>query len=210
MTTTDLAESDAPVCDKRPGRPRCQEAHRKILEAALAEVTEHGYAALSIEAISQRAHVSKATVYRRWASKADLLFDAMQQAGREHFCNAGTGSLRGDLEKQMTALVAFLNGPGAPTIRAVIAAVQSDAELAQRFREGWTEKRRFVFERVFSEAVERGELAPDTDFDLLIDLVWGPIYYRFVSSFELIENCLVGRVLDKILPGFSKTTPLHR
>ncbi|MFM9873181.1 MAG: TetR/AcrR family transcriptional regulator [Fimbriimonadaceae bacterium] len=202
MATTELEELGISHGDKKPGRPRCQEAHRKILEAALFEVGEHGYEALSMEAIAHRAHVSKATVYRRWGSKAELMLDAMQHAGCGAFCTTGTGSLRGDLEKQMSALVRFLNGPEGRTVRAVIAAVQSDEDLAERFRESWTMKRQLVFEGVFAEAVERGELAADTDFELLIDLVWGPIYYRFVSSFELIEQCLVGRVLDKVLPVF--------
>lgn len=158
-----------------------------------------------MEAIANRAHVSKATVYRRWGSKAELMLDAMQHAGCGAFCTVGTGSLRGDLEKQMSALVRFLNGPEALTVRAVIAAVQSDVDLAERFRESWTMKRQLVFEGVFEAAVARGELAADTDFELLIDLVWGPIYYRFVSSFELIEECMVGRVLDKVLPVFART-----
>lgn len=204
VTTTQLEEAGISQCDKKPGRPRCQEAHKKILDAALVEVGEHGYETLSMEAIAHRAQVSKATVYRRWGSKADLMLDAMQHAGCGAFCTQGTGTLRGDLEKQMSALVRFLNGPEARTVRAVIAAVQSDEDLAERFREGWTEKRKLVFEGVFKEAVERGELAKDTDFELLIDLVWGPIYYRFVSSFELIEGCLVNRVLDKILPVFER------
>lgn len=157
-----------------------------------------------MEAIAHRAQVSKATVYRRWGSKAELMLEAMQHAGCGAFCTIGTGSLRADLEKQMSALVRFLNGPEARTVRAVIAAVQSDEELAERFRESWTMKRQLVFEGVFAAAVDRGELAADTDFELLIDLVWGPIYYRFVSSFELIEECLVGRVLDKVLPVFQR------
>lgn len=157
-----------------------------------------------MEAISQRAHVSKATVYRRWNSKADLMLDAMELAGCGKFCTAGTGTLRGDLEKQISALVEFLNGPEAKTIRAVIAAVQSDAELAERFRQGWTDKRHRVFELAFSEAVERGELSPETDFDLLIDLIWGPVYYRFVSSFDPIEGGFPSRILDKVLPMFTQ------
>jgi len=205
LATTELDELGIPLDEKRPGRPRCQEAHRKILEAALFEVSEHGYETLSMEAIANRAHVSKATVYRRWGSKAELMLDAMQHAGCGAFCTVGTGSLRGDLEKQMSALVRFLNGPEALTVRAVIAAVQSDVDLAERFRESWTMKRQLVFEGVFEAAVARGELAADTDFELLIDLVWGPIYYRFVSSFELIEECMVGRVLDKVLPVFART-----
>jgi AcrR family transcriptional regulator len=202
LATTELDELGISHDEKKPGRPRCQEAHRKILEAALFEVSEHGYETLSMEAIANRAQVSKATVYRRWGSKAELMLDAMQHAGCGAFCTEGTGSLRGDLEKQMSSLIRFLNGPEALTVRAVIAAVQSDVELAERFRESWTLKRQLVFRGVFAEAVERGELAPDTDFELLIDLVWGPIYYRFVSSFELIEQCMVGRVLNKILPVF--------
>ncbi len=202
MATTELDELGISQDEKRPGRPRCQEAHRKILDAALFEVSEHGYETLSMEAIANRAQVSKATVYRRWGSKAELMLDAMQHAGCGAFCMESTGSLRGDLEKQMTSLIKFLNGRESLTVRAVIAAVQSDADLAVQFRENWTLKRQLAFEGVFEDAVERGELAADTDFELLIDLVWGPIYYRFVSSFELIEECMVGRVLNKVLPVF--------
>ncbi|ARU42065.1 hypothetical protein CCB80_13310 [Armatimonadetes bacterium Uphvl-Ar1] len=204
MAITEIDELVTAECERKAGRPRCAKAHVKILEAGLEEVGTHGYEAMTMEAIAHRAGVSKATIYRRWGSKAELMLDAMQVASCGMLGFVRTGTLRGDLENQMRALVQFLNGERSSAIRAVIAAVQSDCELAGRFREVWTEKRRAAFDGIFAEAVERGEIAGDADFELLIDLVWGPIYYRFVSNFEVIEGCMVGRVLDKVLPVFVK------
>lgn len=204
MAISEFDELATTECERKAGRPRCAKAHVKILEAGLEEVGTHGYEAMTMEAIAHRAGVSKATIYRRWGSKAELMLDAMQHASCGMLGFERTGNLRGDLENQMRALVQFLNGEQSSAIRAVIAAVQSDCELAGRFREVWTEKRRAAFDGIFAEAVGRGEIAGDADFELLIDLVWGPIYYRFVSNFEVIEGCMVGRVLDKVLPVFVK------
>jgi AcrR family transcriptional regulator len=165
-------------------------------------VAIHGYQTLTVEAIAVHAQVSKATIYRRWGSKSELMLDAMQIASAGVFLGCESKNLRDGLAEQMRALIGFLNGEHAQALRAVFAAVQSDMELADRFREVWTAKRKAVMDGILRSAVERGEIDPDADLELLIDLLWGPIYYRFFSSFELIEQCLVDRVLDRVLPLF--------
>ena len=77
------------------GRPRSAEAHASILQAALALLVEEGYRGFSMEAVASRAGVGKATIYRRWHSKDELLKEAIASLSAE-FAYADTGSLASD------------------------------------------------------------------------------------------------------------------
>jgi AcrR family transcriptional regulator len=93
-----------------PGRPRSERSHLAIVKATLELLVEVGYARITMEEVQRRAGVGKATIYRRWASKEELVKDAIQHFSAE-LPVPDTGSLKGDYAAISTALVAIARGP---------------------------------------------------------------------------------------------------
>src|SRR5581483_9265964 len=96
--------------EKKLGRPRSAEVDRAILDAALELLVEHGYGGVSMEAIATRAGVGKAAIYRRWSNKAELVVDALREAGCATMPMPDTGDVRADLIAMLSALQDSVTG----------------------------------------------------------------------------------------------------
>lgn len=190
------------ACERKAGRPRCMEVHRRILSATLEELQAAGWDGLTVEGIAARAGVGKATIYRRWSGRAELLLDALLESAGEELELRDTGDLRHDLRVQMRALVSFFTGPQQATVRAILAAQQSDPVIAASFREKWLLKRKVLASAAIRQAVSRGQLDPETDADLLLDLLYGPLYFRLVLGHDELNGEMVDRLVDQVLPMF--------
>lgn len=109
----------------------------EVIRAATAEVlAEVGYEGLTMEAVAVAAGVSKASIYRRWRSKTELLVSVIDQASDDSLVPPDTGSLRGDLIALLTALAEVLAGPGGSASRALLSAATAEPALAAAFRQG--------------------------------------------------------------------------
>jgi AcrR family transcriptional regulator len=187
---------------RRPGRPRDARAERAILEATMDLVAEVGFAGLTVDAVAARAAVGKATIYRRWASKADLLYAAME-ALHEEWETPDTGSLRADLvavfEHLAEYVVATRAGRAMP---ALVAEAETNGELSDlvhRFVHDRREKTRAIFER----ARERGEIGDGFDVELAIDMACAPVFYRRLLSGAPIRAEDGARVVSMLLDGIA-------
>jgi AcrR family transcriptional regulator len=183
---------------RRPGRPRCPRAHNRVLRAALDLLVEHGWERLTIEAIAHRAEVGKATIYRWWPNKAALLLDAIIEEVAAQIAFADTGDLRADLTRQMKTLVDFFNGPHRATICAIAAAAQDDPGVACAFRERWLLPRRELGREMLTTARERNQIPSGWDEDLLLDLLYGPIYFRLMAGHAPLNHTLVDQIVDAV------------
>jgi AcrR family transcriptional regulator len=167
---------------RRPGRPRSARADKAILAAALRLLAVDGARAFSMEAVAAEAGVGKTTVYRRWASKAELV-----GAGIELLRPPGppedSGSFEADLEAfgrgqggraRETGLVDLLP-------RFAVAAL-GDPELRPLVTEGVVGPVRAILAEIVQRGIERGELAPDLDVELAVDLLHGTTVYRILLS----------------------------
>jgi AcrR family transcriptional regulator len=183
--------SDADVTACRPGRPRSTAADQAILDATSALFAERGYAGITIEAVADRAGVAKSTIYRRYADKADLVLAAVECTATTDTGPTDTGSLREDLRAIARNLVlVFTTTDVGKTLPATIAAMARHPELAQAHQEFLSHRRRAAIEAV-TRGRARGEVAPDTDPDLLVDMVAGPIFYRtFVRRIAIDDRTL--------------------
>lgn len=165
-----------------PGRPRSEQAQRAILESTLVMIGESGLAGLSIEAVAARAGVGKATIYRRWESKDELILAAlgtMTPPGSP----PDTGSFEGDLVALSQAQVARLSGSVLPMVAPrALAEAMSDAELHARVVECMVLPIRAVIAELVRRAIERGEFAPDTQVDRAVDMIHGAVIYRIMLS----------------------------
>jgi AcrR family transcriptional regulator len=162
---------------ERPrGRPREQRVDDAVRRATLELLPEVGYGALSIEGVAARAGVGKPTIYRRYRSKAELVF-----ATAIHPLELGrapdTGSLEGDLVALIQAIVEIFQHPAAAcAVPGLIEDVSREPELARRFRDRFVEPERQWVGEILDRAVERGELGVRPDPDLVHALVLGPVF----------------------------------
>jgi AcrR family transcriptional regulator len=158
---------------------RNEASRRAILDAALQLSAERGYGRLTIEAVAARAGVSKKTIYRWWSSKGAVVLDAIDDiAAVADYPD--TGSLAADLHTQLTALIDLLTAPENSAVTGLIAEALQDDELAHDLRERLIRPRITTFKERLRKAQLEGQLAPDADLDVALDLIYGPVYHRLV------------------------------
>jgi AcrR family transcriptional regulator len=166
---------------------RSEEARQAVLEAADNLLAEIGFAAVTIEGIAARARVGKQTIYRWWSTKTDVLLDAFLDDAVQHLIPQDSGDLGRDLRAHLRHLAEFLTQSDAGTVfRALAGQAQHDAKMAERFRKDYLGQQRQVGRVPFQRAIERGELPADTDIDLALDQLVGPVYYRVLVTGEAV------------------------
>jgi len=166
-----------------PGRPRSAEADEAILRAALALLAEDGYRALTMEAVRERAGVGKATLYRRYGSKEELVRAAITHLNYDLPLPEDTGSLEGDFAATAAAALAGAEAVGGfHLMPRLLAEVADDPEMHRIFSAQLVEPRRRIMRELLRRAQLRGEVRADLDLDLGVDLMVGPLIYRVVIS----------------------------
>src|SRR5262252_1189816 len=147
----------------RRGRPRSERARLAILEAAAELLLVQGLSAVSMDAIAERAGVSKATIYRWWPTKESLALDALfNEWAAARPPAQDTGSLRGDLLSLMRPWARLAaSRPYGRVIAALITEAQMDPAFAAEYRARFVEPRRAQAAAVFRRAIERGEIPAD-------------------------------------------------
>jgi AcrR family transcriptional regulator len=198
--------SDTPDSEpKGPGRPRSERARRAILGAAADLVLGQGLDAVSMDAVAERAGVSKATIYRWWPTKETLALDALYH---EWDTGAGapadTGSLRSDLLALLRPWIRQLRTrPYGRVLAALITEARTDPEFAKEYTAHFVELRRDPARIVFRRAIDRGEIPANTDVDLALDLIYGPVYHRLLHDHARLSDRFVQDIVDAVIRGLS-------
>ena len=182
-------------------RPRVEgERELEIFEATLEVLDEVGYDLLTMDAVASRAKASKATLYRRWKGKPELVVAAIM-AHKGDAVVPDTGTLRGDLlEAYCGGGSGGLNDPMAQSVlSAVVTAMGRDPEFAEVYRRDFigpkVESSRLIYER----ARERGEVHPDVDLSILAPALAGIVLHRVFLLGDTVTPELLGRVLDEVV-----------
>jgi AcrR family transcriptional regulator len=201
MPAGSQAEDAAP--HRRPGRPRSEQADRAILDAALSLFAESGPEGLCIEKVAARAGVGKATIYRRWPGKEDLLLDAL--AGLKAPLPVPKGkSVRSDL---VALLDAMCKESGDPRRARQFALLQGEGlrypRLMARYMETMVEPRREVVRSVLRRGVATGELRQETDVEAALFMLSGAVLARGRCGQEPVEDGYARRVVDELLRGLA-------
>jgi AcrR family transcriptional regulator len=186
----------------RRGRPRNESCTTGILDATLELVAEVGIAGLTMDAVAARAGVGKATIYRRWSSKEALLLDAWTECVRKPEV-PDTGSLQGDL-------LALLNGFDHPlsehdlqrVFPQMIAAAKVNPEVAETYAT-FVAQRRVPLQTVLRRAMDRGEIDPTCDLDVVHDLLVAPLLYRWLLSDAPVDETVIGRIIATVTAGIA-------
>ncbi|WP_197087809.1 TetR/AcrR family transcriptional regulator [Micromonospora sp. HK10] len=154
-----------------------------IRGAVLQELAAVGYGRLSIEAVARRAGVSKTAIYRRWRSKLELVLEIVSGVAGQRLPLPDTGDLRGDLGMLFLIMTKALRHPVAvQIIPDLLAEAARNPRIAQTLEQALQANQREIGGQLIDRAIRRGELAPDLDVDLAVDLIVGPLYWRLAVS----------------------------
>jgi len=192
----------AMAASRRPRR-RSDEARREVLRAAWSLLEDGGAAAVTVEALAAATGVAKTTIYRSWSNAAAIAVDAFLDEADRSLPSPDSGDVRADLRAQLSAVAAFLASPRGQLLAQMLGEAQRDATLAETLRTRFVEPRREATRAILARAQARGDLADGIDFELIIDLLVGPMYWRLLVGHQPITEGLAAAVVESI-------APLHR
>jgi AcrR family transcriptional regulator len=188
---------------RRPGRPRSAQVDQAIIAAALAVFAEHGPDAMGIEQVAARAGVGKATIYRRWPGKEELLLD-MVGALRAPLPKPQGRSVRADLSALVEALVREAADPGrARQFALLLGEGLKYPRLLARYNELIMEPRRALLAAVLRRGLATGELREDADVDAALALLTGAVLVRVGPPKEVSDARYAERVVAELLRGLA-------
>lgn len=186
------------------GRPRDPRADRAILRATIELIVELGVDEFRTEDVAARAGVGKGAIYRRYPSKDDLVMAAVGALVNEEIAVPDTGSTRADLLALMREAVDLYSGVLLGRLMpSLVGTMAKRPGLARVVRDGFLARRRSALTEVLRRGVERGDLRPDLDLELVLDVLGGPLFYRLLITGGPIDEHLAAGVAELILRGFA-------
>jgi AcrR family transcriptional regulator len=200
------SEAQLVVEGRRPvrGRPRSADSHEAILDAVVAMLEQEGYGALTIENVARHAGVGKQTIYRWWKCKAELVLEAYANHAASKLPMPDRGALRADLESFFCAAFKRLTDISGPTMRGLMADAVYDPEFLEILREVLIAKRRAALQQVLERGQARGELRPEADLDVMIDLFFGALWYRLLAQHAKLDTRFARQLVAGVLDGFAR------
>lgn len=188
------------------GRPRSAKAKKAILDAAIELLLAQGLHAMSMDDLAELAGVSKATIYRWWPAKEMLALEALatEWAVPKPVAERDTGSLRGDLLARFRPWLRQLNQkPYERIIAGLVAQAQTDPKFAKLYREHFVAPRREETRLLLLRAIDRGEIAADTNLEVTLDLLYGPIYHRLLHGHAPLTDRFAQQVIDAVIASLT-------
>ncbi len=185
------------------GRPRSETARKAVLAAASELLLDHGLHAVSMDAVAERAGVSKATIYRWWPKKEtlalDMLFTEWSAVTPQKF---ESGVLRSDLIALLGAWTRLSSSrPFGRVVAALLAEARTDPAFSAEYQRRMLEPRRDTARTIFGHAVARGEIPGETRVEVAIDLLYGPLYHRLLHGHAPLDDQFVDDLVEMALRG---------
>lgn len=188
-------------------RPRRRGAalDRAILEATIAEIEVSGYADLSVERVAERARTGKASLYRRWPSKVELVMAAVYQVLPDPGAVSDTGNLRGDLLALLRSAADLFSGPAGTAIRGLLSDALRDPHLATRFRSYTRGRSAAIMQEIVARAGLRGELDPAAITLRQRDAGLSLLRFHLLTTASPLPDTVIVEIVDEVvLPLFRR------
>jgi AcrR family transcriptional regulator len=190
------------IAPRPRGRPRSEQARQEILETAYKLLRDKGFNAIGSHEIAQAAGVSSATLYRWWKSKEEILLDACFEHMRPVLAIPETGSALTRLRHYVLRAREFLVSEEGSVLARVLTGIYEDQRLRRMFLERYVDQRRQIQRGIIEDAITFGELKPTTDPELLIDLLSGPLFFRWLQGHAPLDRRFAENIFDKVIPAF--------
>jgi AcrR family transcriptional regulator len=201
VASTDTEAGPTAGTSRRPGRPRSEQAEHAIIEATLELFAEQGFEGVCVEAVAARAGVGKATIYRRWPNKEELLLAAFGSL-KSPFPEPKGVSVRDDLLAMVQVMCADKADPRkARRYALLLGEGEKYPRLMARYKETVVQPRREAMRAVIRRGVETGELRPDTDVEIAMLTLTGAIMAQEKDG--TLDADFAVRLVDGLLRGLS-------
>lgn len=183
------------------GRPRSDAARRAILRAARELIEENGPTALTMDGIAARAGVGKPTIYRWWPDRHSVAMAALMDAAAPSSAPATAQSSLIALRKQLKKVVAVFAAPVGRTVATMIAAADRDSEISKAFRNHFILARREEGRALLQQAVEQGEIRRDANIEVVLDMLYGALFFRLLMGHAPLDEAVVKKILKEAVDG---------
>lgn len=194
------------VVDCAAQSPPWSPRETELLAVTLQLLQEHGYDRLTVDAVAAKARASKATVYRRWPSKAELVLAAFIEGIRQIAVPPNTGTLRGDLLR-LGELICEQGQQHAGTIRAVLVEVARNPALNDVMQQQFIEQRKALINHILQQAADRGEIDRTAINDELWDLLPHYLIFRSIFPGRPPTRQTVEALVDEVMiPSLTRPT----
>ena len=181
------------------GRPRDPRTRTAILAAARGLLERGGLTAVTIEAIAAKAGVSRPTIYRYWPNAPAVAMAAFLEASGAPAAGKTSRSPLAALRAQLHAVADAFAAPGGRSVAAMVAAAQSETELAKAFRNEFIARNRDAARLLLERCIDERLVAAPADIDLALDLIFGPLFYRLLMGHAPITRGFVDQLLDAVI-----------
>ncbi len=170
---------DTNATPKKRGRPPSEAAQRRALEAAHDILMAEGFGRLTIEAVAARSGVGKPTIYRSWANAQELAMAALLVRPLPE-AEANGATAQAALGAQMRGLVTAFASTRGRQITMALAAADPESEFTKAFRNQVILSSRNAGRGILEQALDRGEIVPPIDIEALLDMIYGPVFFRLL------------------------------
>ena len=178
----------------------------EIVGATIELLESINYSSLTIEGVAARSGVGKTTIYRWWKHKSDLVFDAFIAKTETLFEFDLTKSIYQNFVQQLLTLTSVLkSGIG----RAVLTVIAEEKEIAAKFLNDYLTPRRVETKKILQAGVDKGEIQDNFDFGIILDMLYGPIYFKFILFNRIPDQAYIESLVTQVMKGIGLNNPLY-
>jgi AcrR family transcriptional regulator len=196
-----------PLEPKPRGRPRDASARDEVLAAAAKLLDEGGLPAVTMDRLSAMTGVGKPTIYRTWPNAVAVAFDVLLARASAIREGAAKGGPRNALRMQLRAIAELFSTPMGRNIALLIAAAQSETELAKTFRNRFLMASREQGRGIIERGIAAGVFRDTLEIETALDLVYAPLYFRLLTGYGQIDMAFVDRLIDGAMHGLAAAKP---
>jgi AcrR family transcriptional regulator len=189
----------------RGGRPRDPSRDGVIRAAILRLLADVGYGALTMDAVASEAGVGKATIYRRWRTKQDLVVDTISDLNRAEATPPDTGAVESDLREMMHQMVALISGPTGAATLSLLSTMPHQPALAEAFRDGPLAVWRQSYDAIWERAEQRGEVRAGLSRSIVAESTSALLVQRWLLTGEPVDEAYADEVLETVVLPLVRT-----
>jgi len=186
---------------KPRGRPKSEAAaaHNEILDAVYNLLQQKSVRDLTIEEVARHAGVGKPTLYKWWPSKTALVMDMFEERIVGQFTVVDDDTAEQAFRTQVREVIRLFNGFFGKVAAEIIAEGQSDPAILQEYHDRYMKHRRAFSTAVIERAIKSGEMKRKIDPELLIDMIYGPIYFRLLMRHQKLDQSFGDALVDNLM-----------